>query len=215
MQKLSFSNIKYKDLKKVVNIKQLVDDSQFNDWFSNHYEFSEEELAFLKTLIHKNRLKVKTYTEEELKAKFIIPLLNKVDFQGENYSDWYERTIKTVINGWEIGGLTDFMIAKGEREPETPYFFIQEFKPSKTSSYPEEQLIAELLVALHLNKETLIKGAYIVGEHWYFVITQRDETDNYQYFVSESFDSLKLEDLKRIYQYLQTIKSEVLKKSMS
>ena len=62
------------------------------------------------------------YTEEELKAKFIIPLVNRVDFVGESFSDWYERSIKTVINDWEISGITDFMVAKGEKEPESPYF---------------------------------------------------------------------------------------------
>lgn len=209
-KQLSFSNIKYKDLKKIAGIKPLVDDSQFETWFSFDYKLSDRESNFLKELIVKNRIKVTAYTEEELKAKFIIPLLNQVNFVGDNYSDWYERTIKTRINGWEIGGVTDFMVAKGEREPELPYFFIQEFKPSKPNSYPEEQLVAALLTALNINKESRIKGAYIVGQHWYFVIVEKIAANKHAYYVSQSHDSLKPENLMDIYKNLQAVKADIL-----
>jgi len=210
MEKISFDNITYRDLKKIVAIKHLLDDSQFNDWFSFSYTFTEDDNHFLERLVRKNRLKMTAYTEEELKAKFIIPLVNRVDFVGKDFSDWYERSIKTVINDWEISGITDFMVAKGEKEPESPYFFLQEFKPSKPNSFPEYQLIAELLVALNMNGDTLTKGVYIIGQHWYFAILKLIAPNQYNYFISQSFDSLKVEELKEIYKHLHAIKAEVI-----
>ena len=56
MEKISISNITYRDLKKIVDIKQLLDDSQFDDWFGYVYDFSEEDNHFLEQLVRKNRL---------------------------------------------------------------------------------------------------------------------------------------------------------------
>ncbi|MCB1189797.1 MAG: hypothetical protein H7A23_00860 [Leptospiraceae bacterium] len=44
--------------------------------------------------------------------------------------DWYEASIQGTVNGVEIKGYADFMVATGIKEPQKPYFFIQEYKPS-------------------------------------------------------------------------------------
>lgn len=209
-KQLSFSSIRFKDLKDLVPIEQTADSAIFKDWFNFDYEFQEEELVFLNELIQRNRLRVNSYTEEELKAKFIIPLLNKVDFVYEDISDWYERPIKGQIGGVDLGGVTDFMVAKGIKEPEIPYFFIQEFKPSKPSVFPEDQLLAELMVSLNLNKQTYIKGGYLVGQFWTFAVLEKLEEGGYLFHLSESFDSLKLEDVKEIYVNLKAVKQEII-----
>ncbi len=89
-----------------------------------------------------------SYSEEELRIRFIGPLLNKVDYRFKNTRDWYQRPLKAKINKVTIGGYVDFMVAKGFKEPEIPYFFIQEFKRTKFETDPEDQLLAEMLVAM-------------------------------------------------------------------
>ena len=75
------------------------------------------------------------------------------------------KTDKFILNG-----TTDFVVSKGLIDSEKPYFFIQEFKKGQANGYPEAQLLAELVSAVELNDWDTIKGAYIVGASWYFVI---------------------------------------------
>ena len=126
--------------------------------------------------------------------------------------DWYERTIRGEINGVEIGGVTDFMVATGVKEPEIPYFYIQEFKPSKPSVFPEDQLLAELMVFVELNGTPAMKGAYIVGQFWTFVMLEKQLDGGFVLYLVPSLDALKLEDLQQIYKHLKAVKAEILLK---
>ncbi|MFK7979972.1 MAG: hypothetical protein AB8G86_08325 [Saprospiraceae bacterium] len=210
-KQLSFSNIKLKDLRKVVAIKPITDETVFDKWFNFDYVISKEETHFLRELIANNQLRIATYSEEELKMKFIAPLLNKIDFTFAEVTDWYERPISCQINEVNLGGTTDYLVAKGIDEPELPYFFIQEFKPSRSNGFPEYQLLAELLVALQLNGEKQILGAYILGQLWIFMLL-RKEGEQYYYYKSLGFNALKEGDLMAIYRTLQGVRASVLEK---
>jgi hypothetical protein len=94
---------------------------------------------------------------------------------------------------------------------EKPYFFIQEFKKGKESGYPEPQLLAELIAGVELNNFQTMKGAYIVGAIWNFVILEKLAENKYRYFISINFDSTKIEELKEIYKNLLFIKDEIFK----
>ncbi len=207
----NFSNIKFSDLEEIVDIKVLYNDSKFNEWFETPYNLDETEILFFENLIQKNKTRVPFYMEENLKAKFIIPILNLVDFVFEPVSDWYDTTLSGTLNGVEFKGFTDFMVASGTENPKKPYFFIQEFKPSTPDKDPRIQLLGELLVAIEKNKTTIIRGGYIIGRNWYFVIVEKIGENQFQYFVSKQFDSLDLEDLKQIYVILQAVKYKYCK----
>ncbi|TAG40164.1 MAG: hypothetical protein EAZ31_08635, partial [Cytophagia bacterium] len=92
-----------------------------------------------------------------------------------------------------------------------PYFFIQEFKPSIPDKDPEVQLLAEMLVTIEKNKTNILRGGYIIGQIWKFVILEKIGENQYQYFVSKIFDSLDLEDLTQIYIILQAVKHKYCK----
>ena len=157
---------------------------------------------------NQSRFKIGEFCEEEIKMKFISPLLNKVDFIGLNYQDWYERLMKAKINGILFNGTTDFLVASGEFEPEKPFFFIQEFKKSFKSNSPVGQILAEMMVAIENNKSiNIIRGAFTYGSIWQFIYLEKIENFNYRYAISESFDSFKLIDLKNIYKNLIAVKT--------
>ncbi|MEM8529093.1 MAG: hypothetical protein AAGG68_30960 [Bacteroidota bacterium] len=215
MKQLSFSNIRFKDLKAIVPVEQSADEIVFKEWFDFEFPFSEEKVTFLSNLIHGNRLKINAYTKAERRAKFLIPLLGKADFVAGEISDWYERSIKGKMNGVEVGGVTDFMVAKGVKKPEIPYFYIREFKPSKPSVLLEDQLLAELMVSIELIETKLMKGAYIVGQFWTFVLLQKQLNDSFILHLVPSLDALKLDDLKQIYKHLKAVKAEILAKVSS
>ncbi|OQX97861.1 MAG: hypothetical protein B6I24_07385 [Bacteroidetes bacterium 4572_128] len=197
--------------KLVKNIdKENVNLIKFEKWFSNHIKlFKEEEikktLSFSDSSMKKlMEIVLYSYNEEQLKAKFIIPILNKIDFIFNNVKDWYEYSIQATVNDVLFKGRTDFMVADGIKIPEKPYFFIQEFKHSKSIADPENQLLAAMIAAIELNKFKNLFGCYVIGK--------KIKINEYQYFVHEGLNSLKIQELKQIFINLQSIKNSIKKK---
>jgi hypothetical protein len=124
--------------------------------------------------------------------------------------DFYELSLRYETEDFIFGGTTDFVVSSGLVKSKTPYFFIQEFKGSEEYGNPRPQLLAELISAVELNHWNKIKGAYIIGAMWHFVILEKLEKNKYQYFVSQNFDSMRLDDLKSIYTHLLCVKNEII-----
>jgi hypothetical protein len=208
----SFSKITFKDLKSLVKIDLVFETGKFSEWFSYEYKFSERDLEFFANLIQRNSPLIESYREEDLKIKMITPILNRVDFLDfqKGVRDFYEEPITYTNENFTFSGTTDFLVSKGLEFSETPYFFIQEFKKSIKNDDPRPQLLAEMISAIELNSWENIKGAYIVGSIWNFVILEKVGENSYQYSTSENFDSTKIEDLKRIYKNLLFVKDEIL-----
>ena len=206
IKELTFRNATFRDLKKIVAIKKLKRGQKFDKWFAFDYKISQDEDKYLQKLIDKNELILSAYNEEQLKAKFIIPLLHRVDYFFDDIKDWYEYSLSAQVNGTLLKGVTDFVLAKGDFEPEIPYFFLQEFKRSHSDKNPEFQILAEMLAAIELNKANQSQGIFVEGADWYFIILEKLEAGNYEYFVSKGFDCLDMEDLKQIYTNLQAVK---------
>ena len=209
-----FSKVTHTILKKLVDIKQKMGNEHFDDWFNNKIVVDEEKVKFFQELIEDNKELINSYNEEDLKIKFLAPLLNKVQFKStkNEFRDFYELPMTYKTDKFILNGTTDFVVSKGLFVAENPYFFIQEFKKGQTEGYPESQLLAELISAVELNNWGTIKGAYIVGAIWHFVILERLEKHKYNYFVSQNFDSTKIEDLEKIYKNLIYVKNEIVGK---
>ncbi|MDQ7085528.1 MAG: hypothetical protein Q9M36_11645 [Sulfurovum sp.] len=208
----SFSKISKNDLYNLVDIQKEIGSDTFLDWFSKRIEISKESEDFFHQLILENKDLIYDYNEEDLKVNVIIPILNRVKFKSfdHKFRDFYELQIRYETEKFIFNGTTDFVVSKGLIRSKKPYFFIQEFKKGQINAYPEPQLLAELIAGVELNKETVIKGAYIVGAIWNFVILEKLGKDKYQYFVSENFDSSKIGDLKGIYRNLVFVKEEII-----
>lgn len=206
-----FSKIQDTQLRNLVKIKQNLSIQIFDSWFNYAISLTTEEIEFLTALLCKEIRLLGIYKEEDLKVKFIAPILNKIDFRDltKEIRDFYEERITYKSNHFILTGVTDFLVAKGIEYSETPYFFIQEFKRTKDTNHPEPQLLAELIAGIELSGIDTMHGAYIVGAIWNFVILQKIAEHTYQYFVSINFDSTKIEDLKLIYKNLLYIKHQI------
>jgi len=66
-------------------------------------------------------------------------------------------------------------------------------------------------VALQLNQEKQILGAYILGQLWIFMLLQK-EGEQYYYYKSLGFNSLKEADLITIYRTLKGVKHYIIEK---
>ena len=208
----SYSKIRFSDLENFINLKHSLKGSRFKTWFENSIEITKETEKFLEQLLVKNRDLIKYFDEEDLKVHFLTPIFLKVDFFSlENeHRDFYNEKITYKTDKFILNGEVDFVFSKGLFKSEKPYFFIQEFKKGKTLSDPEPQLLAELIAGIELNNWQEIKGAYIVGAIWNFVILEKLGKNKYQYFISENFDSSKTEGLEGIYKNLLFVKKEII-----
>jgi len=207
-----YSKIRNTELKKLFEIEKNLDQSIFDEWFLNQIEIDHSIEMFLTDLIEDNKSLIETYSEEDLKVNFIVPILNKVRFKSyeKKIRDFYELSMTYETSQFILNGTVYFVVSEGLVESKKPYFFIQEFKRSEDYGNPRPQLLAELISAVELNDWKFIKGAYIIGEVWHFVILEKLALHKYQYFISPIFDSTKIEDLKSIYKNLLFVKNEIL-----
>jgi len=206
-----FSQIEHKDLRKLFDIERIFDNQIFDSWFNSDIILKEAEIVFLTELLAQEINFIRIYNEEDLKVHFVSPILNKVNFKSLNHKirDFYEETLTYETNDFILRGVTDFVVAKGLEYPEKPYFFIQEFKKGLQYSNPEPQLLAELISAVELNDLKQMKGAFIIGENWNFVILNKLAQNKYHYFISRTFNATNINDLKSIYKNLLFIKHSI------
>ena len=206
---LSFSNATLKKLRKFFKIEVQLSETVFEKWFNFKYEISIAERGYLDQLIDTHRLKLASYQEQKLKAKFIIPILNLVHFYSGELDDWYELEMEHEFEHIILKGITDFLVAKGSIEPEIPFFYLQEFKYSQPDKNPRDQLLAEMIAALGINQSNEMKGCYVVGGQWFFTLLKKEE-NIYRYYISPYFDALIPEKLYQIFTNLQAVKAEAL-----
>ena len=140
-----YSKIRDIDLKKLFDIEKNLDDSIFDEWLNNQIEIDNSIEVFLKGLIEDNKSLIDSYSEEDLKVNFIVPILNKVRFKSfeKKMRDFYELQISYKTSQFKLSGTVDFVVSEGLVESKKPYF-IQEFKRSEEYGNPRPQLLADL-----------------------------------------------------------------------
>jgi len=208
----SFSKTSYEKLQELVDVNLNFDESIFDKWFNNNIKLNDNVEPFLVKLLKKEAFILKYYNEEDLKMYFLSQIFNHIDFKmmDRNFRFFSEENLKYETDKFILNGTPDFFIARGLDKPKKPYFFIQEFKQEKGITDPEYQLLAELICGVELNNWKFMKGAYIRGINWRFMILERLKKHKYRYFVSKSFDSTRIEDLKAIYKNLLFVKNEII-----
>jgi hypothetical protein len=212
----SFSKIKESQLEKLFSIKQKIDRKRFGFWFENEIEISENDEKFLEDLIDENLDLINLYHEEDLKINFIAPILKRVNFFliENEIRGFFDEKINYTTEEFTLKGEVDFTVSKGLRRAEKPFFFIQEFKRAEDFSNPRPQLLAELVAGVEINKTNLIKGAYVIGENWNFVILEKISANSYVYFISKTFNSTNISDLIKIYKNLLFVKNEIIQTTL-
>jgi hypothetical protein len=209
----AFSDVSIEYLKELKIVKQnFIEKNKFDSWFNNQIIINDDVVIFLEKLLDRYGMFLNKLNEDRLKVVFIGQILEHVNFLDKELEigNFYHSPLSFKNDKINFSGFCDFYVAKGIDIPENPYFFIQEFKQEKGNTEPEPQLVAELISAVEINNINIIKGAYIKGAIWRFVILEKLEDENYQYFVSQNFDSTKIEDLKDIYKNLLFVKNEII-----
>lgn len=200
---MAFKDLSTQYILNKFNLKRVKKCQTLQDWLDAPFEISDSirnELEILRNRLDDEGL---FYNEEELKWKFLGPLINLVDYYNQPYNVFIDRTIKGEIDGKKIGGRVDFMLATGAYDPSAPYFFIHEYKKEKgTADDPLGQLLGGMLVAQKLNDNGKpLYGCYLIGRYWHFVVL-----DNREFAVTSGHVGSN-DDIFEIYGMLVKIKT--------
>ena len=163
-----------------------------------------EQYNFDKTL-DKGQRSISGWNEEELKVKFLGPILELGHFNDEGEILGYlDKTISATVDDIKLTVKSDFMLAKGLLDVfETPYFHFQQYKPYKNPTGDSmAQLLEAFLIAQEMNQNGKpMYGVDIMGANWRFVIM-----DSREYCISETYDSVNKTDLLAIISILRKFK---------
>ena len=149
------------------------------------------------------------WNEEELKMQFLAFLFFHIGMNEANkIKIFYERALKTKVEGKTISVICDCMLAKpfGVNRPDTPYFFLQEFKKQKNADDAEGQMLGAMLIAKTMNgNKKPVYGAFLQGRNWVFATLHEKD-----YCVSEQFDATKVDQFGQIIGILRNLKTIIL-----
>lgn len=195
-------------LNKRFKLERVLELPLLNEWVDYQIALSELDRSFLAKMQDILRDNVFAWNEIELSIQFIGPLLTWVRYTTRYTNLFDERPINALVDGEELSGAPDAIIAWGKDEPETPYFCLQEFKKENDpSGDPIGQCVSAMLAAQALNADKFpIYGIYIVGQNWHFVVLEGK-----QYAISSPF-AATTDEIYSIYQKLLWLKDKILER---
>ncbi len=182
-------------------------------WLQNEHEITPRETETLESL----RLRLEEYAsfwgEEDIKVFFIMPVIQLVDFcLPPLYRTFMEVTFQAEVT--DISGKTDLLrgrvemvVATGKQRPQTPFFFLNEYKAQvKSVSDPQGQLLVAMLAAQSKNNglNLPIYGMYNIGQFFFFMILHQKE-----YVVTKGFDATDFKDLQKVVMMLKFVKNHI------
>ncbi len=206
MKKQKFQDWEYSQINKEFGLKRFYRNfPPLDKWLDSEVQISKNETERLLELKESLFINVEAWNEDELKFFFLSQLINLVNFQTEHYKPFTQRKMSAIIGDWEVSGVVDFVVSKGEQHPEQPFFFLHEYKQERRrDNDPLGQLLIEMLVAKQLNEEVnQVFGCYVVGRNHFFVALTESE-----YCVSQAFDATS-DDIFDIFKALSYVKQQI------
>jgi hypothetical protein len=146
--------------------------------------------------------KVQTWSEDNLKMKFISPILELGSVMEESkFVSFFDKKLRAKVDGNNLSVMTDFVIGEGILNYMVrPYFHFQLYKPNKepTANSMAQLLEAFLIGQANKNDGKPLYGCEVVGANWLFVIME-----NQSYCVSKNYVSTRKGDLLKIISILR------------
>lgn len=223
----SFSSFTETKARKAFNLTlELSPEGFLEDWMKNTNEVNISNTAIqrLQQLQKKLNFCVRFWNEQELRERFIMPVIELVDFDmfELNVASFAERPMSVTHKNSIIQGKVEWMVATGVEEPEHPFFFVHEYKKEKEAANdPLGQLLATLSVAKLLNEKTPkptlfnptptnfanipLYGCYVIGRLWFFVRLKEE-----RYCISKAYDSTDEQHLLFIFKMLKAQKEMII-----
>ena len=205
METITFGTCTKQMLKKHFGLHQLWQSALLDAWLTTAaaLELDEFEQAMLLRLQHTLIRRCDDWNEAELSEYFIGPIIALLDFNTDYFSVFTQRPLEAEIGQYKLMGKPDLIVAKGEAEPEVPYFCFQEYKKQiAPEGNPVYQALGEMLAARALSQhEHPVYGGGVIGKLWHFLVLQGNE-----YVVSKGFLADD-EEIFAIFEILKALKA--------
>lgn len=193
-------------------LKRVYDSPVLIDWLNTETPIEDRIKVNLMELRQGMLRYVDYWNEEEVKLKFIGNIISSIGFDTDEVSAFAERSISGIVEGEELSGEPDLIVARGKQEIKVPFFFLHEYKKELDNNSPDPagQCLAAMLLAYELNLKTVnmaqkpIMGAYIIGRNWFFMILQ-----GRAYCISDAYVSTHEDDLISIYRIMKVSKERI------
>jgi hypothetical protein len=201
-QEKTFVTCTLKYLDKTFRTRQVDALSSLDAWLAISAERSDFEQQ---ALLHYQRLLLFNafdWYEAELVSHFIGPIFGLVNFSTSDYNHFEERDLSAVVDGVTLYGCPDGIIASGRRDPEIPYFALQEYKRKRDPhGDPAGQCLAAMMAGQALNNDGLpLYGCFVIGDLWHFLTLE-----GRQYAISPGYSATS-DDIFDIFRILKALK---------
>jgi hypothetical protein len=209
-KKVTFESCDKAFMENNFGLSQVNEIPELTAWVSSKIAVTEFEKEVVLNLLDNTKRRIDDWNEEGLKMNFIAPLLSYVKFNSEKYTAFADEKFEAEVGDYFLTGKLDWFVAKGIYKPETPIFFLQEFKRGKGNpSDPDGQILAEMLASRTLNnqEDEVMYGVVIIGKNWNLIVLKGTE-----YALSNTFDSKNIEDLIEIFEILKASKKIIEQK---
>ncbi len=202
---LNFKDCTLALLDETFNMEQADECRALQTWLESKAEISGLEQQVLAMLGKTLKDHVHDWNEMELIQHFIGPVFSLVNFSTKKFGLFAERQFSGVVEGTEMSGRPDGMVASGFRLPKKPYFCFQEYKKEKDpEGDPAGQTLAAMLVAQEINEHSNpVYGCYIRGQHWFFMVLEGKK-----YCISVPYTATR-DDIFDIFRILKVLKQIV------
>ncbi len=209
----SFEKWKTQEVEDTFGIQFLEEYLKMDKWLESDIFITDLEAIRLEILRKKLKLNADFWGEEDIKAFFIFQIIDIIDFyEFGKYRTFTEATFEAEVkdihhNSWSLRGRVEMIVATGKQVLQTPFFFLNEYKPQiKAVSDPKGQLLIAMLAAQTKNKDTNfpIYGMYNIGQNFFFILLEEKK-----YTISKQFDATEKQDLEKIVSMLQFVKNHI------
>ncbi len=204
-----FKDCTLEQLDETFNLKPLNQHPVLEAWLQGQSNISEQERGYLFMLQEYLRDNVDNWNEYELVMHFIGPMFTLVGFSYQHQFNLFgERPFGGTVEGIELSGKPDGLVATGYRQPKKPYFCFQEYKKeTDPNGDPSAQALAAMLVAQEINERQIpIYGCYVRGRYWRFMVLQGKE-----YAISDGYTATK-DDIFDILRILKVLKQMIIER---
>ena len=187
-------------------IKQLPSLTTWLSMTANRSDFEQQALLHYQQLLDFN---VHDWNEYELDTHFIGPIFGLINFSTLRFNHFSQRELDAIVDDIRLFGRVDGMVASGSREPEQPYFAIQEYKrQTDPNGDPAGQCLAAMLVGQTLNPQPMpIYGCYVIGDRWQFMTLEG------RHYATSPGYSATSDDLFDIFRILKALKQIVTERT--
>lgn len=213
MQKSNFKGWSLESIDEYFGTVQVDELSVLNELLAFEYKADDFERRYL-SMLSKDYMTLggDNWNEVELENKMISPIIVFSGIQNKKFSYFLERELAAEIDGFELFGRVDGMIATGYRSPKMPYFCLYEYKrQTDPNGDPQGQALIAMLVAQKLNynqnrnANRPIYGSYIIGRNWYFMALVGKE-----YAISKDFSCVD-DEMIDIFRILKSLRVQIEK----